>query len=70
MAQSSAIATQAAAATEKEPAMNPHRPQQAAAFVLSLIVSLALFSGVASLAGPEHGGQVLVQTPAAEPAHS
>lgn len=50
--------------------MSPHRPYQAAAFVLSLIVSLALFSGVASLAGPEQGGQVLVQTPATAPAQS
>jgi hypothetical protein len=45
----------------KEPAMNSRRPQQAVSFALSLILTLAIFSGVASLSAPEHAGQLLVQ---------
>ncbi|MDH4050553.1 MAG: hypothetical protein OEU93_03185 [Rubrivivax sp.] len=42
--------------------MNSRRPQQAVSFALSLILTLAIFSGVASLSAPEHSGQLLVQT--------
>jgi hypothetical protein len=50
--------------------MTPNRPHQALSLVLSLLVSLALFSGVSSLAVPDHAAPVLVQTPAATPTAS
>jgi hypothetical protein len=47
--------------------MNTRRPQQAAALALSLILTLAIFSGVSSLSAPQHAGQMLVQATAAAP---
>ena len=41
--------------------MTTRRPQQLAAFALSMIVTLAIFTGVSSLAAPDHAGPLLVQ---------
>ena len=40
--------------------MNSRRPQNAAALVLSLVLTLTIFSGVSLLASPQHGGLMLV----------
>jgi hypothetical protein len=47
--------------------MTTRRPHQAFAFALSLIVTLSIFSGVSSLAAPEHAGQLLVKAPVSAP---
>lgn len=44
--------------------MTPNRLHQATAFGLSLLLTLALFAGVASLAEPAQAGPLLVQLPA------
>ena len=41
--------------------MNSRRPQQAAALVLSLVLTLAIFSGVACWRRRHDGAQMLVQ---------
>ncbi|MDH4050555.1 MAG: hypothetical protein OEU93_03195 [Rubrivivax sp.] len=44
--------------------MTTRRPQQAAAFALSLILTLAIFSSVSSLATPDPASPWLVQATA------
>lgn len=41
--------------------MNTPRRHHAVAIVLSLFITLTIFSGVTSLAGPDHGAAVLAQ---------
>jgi hypothetical protein len=41
--------------------MTTRRPQQAAAFVLSLVLTLAIFSGVSALSAPDHAHPMLAQ---------
>jgi hypothetical protein len=41
--------------------MTSPRTPRAVAFVLSLFITLTIFSGVSSLAAPDHGGALLAQ---------
>lgn len=48
--------------------MNTNRSHHAVAIVLALVATLAIFSGVTALAGPDHGAALLAQLSAARPA--
>ena len=41
--------------------MNTDRTPRFVAFALSLVMTLAIFSGVTALSSPEHAGQLLVR---------
>lgn len=47
--------------------MNTARTPRFVAFTLSLMMTLAIFSGVTALSAPEYGAQLLVQTQHASP---
>lgn len=42
--------------------MTTDRRQPAIAFVLSVFITLTIFSGVSSLAAPDHGAMLLAKT--------
>jgi hypothetical protein len=50
--------------------MTTARTPRFVAFMLSLMMTLVIFSGVASLSAPEHGGQILVRADAAQSAQT
>jgi anti-sigma factor RsiW len=56
--------------TPKEPTMTAARTPRFVAFTMSLMMTLIIFSGVASLSAPDHAGQLLARADAVQSAHS
>ncbi len=50
--------------------MTAARTPRFVAFTMSLMMTLIIFSGVASLSAPEHAGQLLVRADAAQSTRS
>ena len=50
--------------------MTTARTSRLIAFTMSLMMTLMIFSGVASLSAPEHAGQLLVRADAVQSAQS